>query len=66
MRILLAAVIALLPVFTLPANAGAALILTDGRGDVAPAPLIVVLHGFTGSGPAMQRKTGFDALARAH
>ena len=66
MHILLAAVIALLPVFALPARAEAPLILTDGRSDSAPAPLIIVLHGFTGSGRAMQRKTGFDALARAH
>ena len=66
MHILLAAVIARLPVFALPARAEAPLILTDGRSDSAPAPLIIVLHGFTGSGRAMQRKTGFDALARAH
>ena len=63
MHILLAAVIALLSVFALPARAEARLILTDGRSDSAPARLIIVLHGFTGSGRAMQRKTGFDALA---
>ena len=66
MRTLLAAVIALLPVFTLPASAEAAPIFTDGRSHSTPAPLIILLHGFTGTGRAMQRKTGFDALARAH
>ena len=38
--------------------------ITDGRTQDRPAPLVVVLHGFTGSGAAMQRKTRFDALAR--
>ena len=41
--------------------------ITDGRTDTdAAAPLVVVLHGLTGSGRIMQRKTGFDALARTH
>lgn len=43
---------------------GRTLGLTDGRGDARPAPLVVVLHGFIGSGAGMQRKTHFDALAR--
>lgn len=65
MRILLAAVIALLPVLPQLASAQASLSLTDGRIDTAPAPFLIVLHGFTATGPAMQRRTGFDALARA-
>lgn len=75
MRTLLAAVVALLLAF-LPATAqtldGRALIVTDGRTDKAhtdkagPAPLLIVLHGLTGTGKIMQRKTGFDALAAAH
>ena len=43
---------------------GRAVIVTDGRKDAGPAPLVLVLHGFLGSGAAMQRKTRFDALAR--
>lgn len=67
MRSLLAAVCALLLALT-PALAeqfqGRALILTDGRSNAQPAPLIIVLHGFTGTAKAMQRKTDFDTLAR--
>jgi polyhydroxybutyrate depolymerase len=44
--------------------AGRPLILTDGRSGAEPAPLVIVLHGFLGSGAAMQRKTRFDVLAR--
>ncbi len=46
---------------------GRSSIITDARTDTdAAAPLVVVLHGLTGSGRIMQRKTGFDALARTH
>jgi polyhydroxybutyrate depolymerase len=46
---------------------GRALILTDGRADAGtPAPLLIVLHGLTGTAGIMQRKTGFDALAQRH
>ncbi|KIN72204.1 CE1 family esterase [Sulfitobacter guttiformis] len=67
MRFLSAAVIALLLTLC-PAVSGAAPAtrVTDGRITSLPAPLVVVLHGFTASGPAIQRKTNFDALARAN
>ena len=29
----------------------------------APTPLLVVLHGYNGTGPGMERRTGFSALA---
>lgn len=45
---------------------GHALIVTDGRHGGGPAPLVIVLHGLTGSGAIMQRKTRFDAVARTH
>jgi polyhydroxybutyrate depolymerase len=69
--ILLRAALVLLLLAVTPANAerfdGRTLIVTDGRPDTAEAaPLVVVLHGLTGSGRIMQRKTGFDALARTH
>lgn len=38
-------------------------ILTDGRTSGAPAPLVLALHGFTGTGASLQRKTIFDTLA---
>lgn len=41
-------------------------ILTDGRKADAPAPLVVALHGFTGSGASLQRRTVFDTLAKHH
>lgn len=67
MRLLLAAVTALLLAHS-PALAdnfqGRTLILTDGRSSADPAPLIIVLHGFTATAKSMQRKTRFDALAR--
>lgn len=40
------------------------LILVDGRSTAEPAPLVIVLHGFTGTPGSMQRKTRFDTLAR--
>ncbi len=69
--ILLRAALALLLLAASPVAAerfeGRALTITDGRTDPSiPAPLVVVLHGLTGSGRIMQRKTGFDALARTH
>ncbi len=39
------------------------LILTDGRSDGTPAPLVVVLHGFTATGAGIRRRSGFDAVA---
>jgi polyhydroxybutyrate depolymerase len=69
MRRVLAAGIALL-LAVLPAVAqefdGRPLIVTDGRTDTRSAPLVIILHGLTGTGGIMQRKTGYDALARAH
>lgn len=69
MRILPAAVIVLLLALATPpavAEARRAAILTDGRSDTKPAPLIIALHGFTGTGASLRRKTHFDALARQH
>jgi polyhydroxybutyrate depolymerase len=46
---------------------GRALLITDGRADAEVAsPLVVVLHGLTGSGAIMRHKTGFAALARTN
>lgn len=64
MRILLAAVTALL-LAVFPAHASGPLI-TDGRTTTDPAPLVIVLHGFSGTGAAMRRKTSFDAIAKQH
>lgn len=45
---------------------GRTLIVTDGRAANEAAPLVLMLHGLTGTGRIMQRKTTFDMLARAH
>ena len=68
MRLLLAAVIALLPVLTLPVGAEQRrpVIITDGRSVPNPAPFVLVLHGFTSTGAALRRRTGFDALVHSH
>jgi polyhydroxybutyrate depolymerase len=45
---------------------GRKVIITDGRTNAAPAPLVIAMHGFLGNGANMQKKTRFDALARKH
>ncbi len=55
---------------TLPALAaslaGRDYVVTDGRPDAAPAPLVIVLHGAGGNGRLQQRLTGFDRWAAAY
>lgn len=43
---------------------GRTLLVTDGRSDTRPSPLVLVLHGFSGTGKSYRRKTNFDALAQ--
>ena len=64
MRSLLAAVVALLLAVS-PAFARDPMI-TDGRNTSDPAPLVIILHGFTSSGASMRRRTNFDAVAKQH
>lgn len=66
MRLWAAAALALLLACAAQAEqfGGRPLRITDGRSDAHPALLVIALHGFTGTGAAMQRKTHFDALAR--
>ena len=67
MRILI--LIAVAMSLALPAAAerfmGRKVEIVDGRTDPGrPAPLVVVLHGFLGTGPNMRKKTRYDLLAR--
>ncbi|MEP3345345.1 MAG: alpha/beta fold hydrolase [Litoreibacter sp.] len=42
-------------------------VVVDGRKDTnRPAPLVIAIHGFLGNASNMQRKTGFDRLAKRH
>jgi polyhydroxybutyrate depolymerase len=65
LRLILAAMLACLPALANAATfQGRDYILTDARRDARPAPLVLVLHGFGGTGAIQQAHTGFDRLAR--